>query len=213
MTKKLIDHTIEEFASELASSSPAPGGGSVGALCGVLAASLVSMVASLTVGKEKYAAAEEKMHQLLRDSAKLREELQKLVDKDAEAFTGFMDAMRLPKETAEEKTERSQAMQEALRNSCVVPLRIAELTLEIADLAAVAAEEGNSNAVTDAGVAARLCEAAFFAGSYNVRVNLLSVKDEDFKKSAADKLTKWQKELRIKLIPVYDYCEEELLLS
>ncbi len=212
MTKKLIDHTIEEFASELASSSPAPGGGSVGALCGVLAAGLVSMVASLTVGKEKYAAVEENMQQLINNAEKLRKELQVLVDKDAEAFNGFMAAMKLPKETTEEKIKRSQAMQEALRNSCVVPLRIAELTLEIANLAAIAAEEGNSNAVTDAGVAARLCEAAFFAGSYNVRINLLSLKDEGFKKSATDKLSKWQKELKIKLIPVYNHCEDELAL-
>ncbi|NMA93387.1 MAG: cyclodeaminase/cyclohydrolase family protein [Clostridiales bacterium] len=212
MTKKLIDHTIEEFASELASSSPAPGGGSVGALCGVLAAGLVSMVASLTVGKEKYAAVEENMQQLINNAEKLRKELQVLVDKDAEAFNGFMAAMKLPKETTEEKIKRSQAMQEALRNSCVVPLRIAELTLEIANLAAIAAEEGNSNAVTDAGVAARLCEAAFFAGSYNVRVNLLSLKDEGFKESATDKLSKWQKELKIKLIPVYNHCENELAL-
>ncbi len=210
MTKKLINYTIEEFASELASSSPAPGGGSVGAVAGVLSAGLVSMVASLTVGKKKYAAVDEKMQQLITQSGKLRSEMEDLVDRDTEAFNSFMAAMKLPKDTDEEKAARSQAMQDALKSSCLVPLRIAELTLDIADLALVAALEGNSNAVTDAGVSARLCEAAFFAGSYNVRINLLSVKDEKFKQSALDKLAKWQKELNGKLAPIYEHCDQEL---
>lgn len=177
---KFEEMTVGAFIDELASNSPAPGGGSVAALCGSLASGLTSMVGNLTVGKEKYKENWEKMDEVFKASEAIRADFVKLMNDDTDSFNLFMAAMKMPKETDEEKAARKAAMAEASKTATEVPLCTLEACAEAAKLAYEAASFGNPNAASDAGSAALLCEAAGKAASYNVRINLPGVKDEAF---------------------------------
>lgn len=176
----LSEMTLRSFVQELASDSPAPGGGSVAALAASMGAALVSMVASLTVGKEKYRDNWEAMEEVRARGNELHARLLDLMEADTEAFNAFMAAMKLPKATDEEKTARSEAMQKATRGAIDVPLRTLRCCVEVVDLAATACHRGNPNAVTDAGTAAVLARAAAVAAAYNVKINLMNLKDEAY---------------------------------
>lgn len=176
--KKLIDRTVTDFAAVTASDAPAPGGGSVSALAGALAAALAQMVANLTVGREKYAASQEKMQDLLEVVPSVQKELLEAVDKDSAAFDGYMAALSLPKGTDGEKERRKAAMQEGLRQAALVPLRTAQLAVTLFPHLEAAVTLGNPNAVTDAMVAAMLARTCVLGAVFNVRVNLASIRDE-----------------------------------
>ena len=182
--------TIKAFIDELASNSPAPGGGSVAALCGSLAAGLEAMVANLTLGKEKYRTGWDKMHKVLEEGEKLRAEFISLMNEDTESFNLFMQALKMPKETEEQKASRKAAMGEASKAATAVPLRTLESCVKAAELSFTAAKYGNSNAVSDAGVAALLAEAAGKAASYNVKINLPGIADEAFAKECRERMEK-----------------------
>lgn len=171
---------IRAFLDELASDSPAPGGGSTAALCASMGSALVSMVANLTIGKEKYRDNWPVMEDVIEKSESLRFKLVDLMNKDTESFNAFMDAMRMPKATEEEKCERKKAMGEASKTTTEVPLMTLEACVEVAELAAQAAEKGNTNTISDAGSAALLADAAGQAAAYNVRINLPGVTDDSF---------------------------------
>lgn len=177
---KFEEMTVGAFIDELASNSPAPGGGSVAALCGSLSAGLTSMVGNLTIGKEKYKDSWDGMQQVFDISEKLREDFVNLMNDDTDSFNVFMAAMKMPKGTDEEKAARKAAMADASKTATEVPLLTLETCAEAAKLAFKAAELGNPNAASDAGSAALLAEAAGKAASYNVRINLPGVKDEAF---------------------------------
>lgn len=185
---KFEETTIKAFIDELASNSPAPGGGSVAALCGSLAAGLEAMVANLTLGKEKYRTGWDKMHKVLEEGEKLRAEFISLMNEDTESFNLFMQALKMPKETEEQKASRKAAMGEASKAATAVPLRTLESCVKAAELSFVAAKYGNSNAVSDAGVAALLAEAAGKAASYNVKINLPGIADEAFAKEYRERM-------------------------
>jgi len=174
---QVFDWSIRQFLHEAASSAPTPGGGSVAALAGALAAAMASMVASLTVGKEKYKDVEPEMQAILKRTAALLGEFEALVAADMAAFNAFMAVYKLPKETEEEKAERSRRMQEALVQATDTPLKIASGCLEVLRLAVQAALKGNKGAVSDAGVAAYLGEAALQAALLNVDINVPLIKD------------------------------------
>jgi glutamate formiminotransferase/formiminotetrahydrofolate cyclodeaminase len=176
----LASSTINGFLSNLASDSPAPGGGSVAALCGALGAALSSMVCHLTIGKEKYKDNEEKIKQVLGECEMKRRALTKLIDEDTDAFNDVMKAFKMPKDSEEQKKKRSQAIQEGYKKAAQVPLKTAVLCEETLDLALVVAEKGNKNSITDAGVAALIGEAGVHAALLNVQINLGSIKDELF---------------------------------
>jgi formiminotetrahydrofolate cyclodeaminase len=163
---------LNEFLSTLASDSPTPGGGSVAALAGALGASLGSMVCSLTIGKKKYADVEDDMKAMLAKTESLRLELAELMDEDAAAFDKVMAAMKLPKETDEQKAARKAAMQSALVDAATVPFAVMEKCVEVASLAREAATKGNSNAVSDAGVSALIARAGAHSAALNVQINL-----------------------------------------
>ncbi|MBK5093075.1 MAG: cyclodeaminase/cyclohydrolase family protein [Actinobacteria bacterium] len=167
------------FIDELASSSPEPGGGAASAAAAALGAALVSMVANLTVGKEKYADVQDRIAGLLEASEKTRGELQDLVQKDTEVYGVLAAAFKMPRGTDEEKAKRNEAVQSALREATAVPFAIAEKCLEVAKLSEVAAEIGNVNAVSDAGVAALLAESGAQCAALNVKINLNSIDDKD----------------------------------
>ncbi|MEO7646960.1 MAG: cyclodeaminase/cyclohydrolase family protein, partial [Gemmatimonadaceae bacterium] len=169
--------SVTGFLGAVASSSPAPGGGSVAAHAGALAAALAQMVAGLTIGKEKYAPVDAEMKELSIRAAALTNTLSALVKRDADAYTEVSSAYALPKETDTDKAARDQAIQGALLKAADVPLETARACAEVAELALTAAERGNTNAVSDAGVAALLAEAGCKAASYNVRINATSITD------------------------------------
>jgi len=171
---------IQSFLDELASDSPAPGGGSVAALCGSLAAALVSMVCSLTIGKEKYRENWAVMEGIKVKSEALRAKFVTLMNEDTESFNIFMAAMKMPKTTDEEKAARRKAMGEASKTATEIPLRTLEACAELSAIAVTAAERGNPNTASDAGSAALLAEAAGSAAAYNVRINLPGISDEVF---------------------------------
>jgi len=177
---KLAELTVKAFTDELASSSPAPGGGSVAALAASLGSALSSMVGRLTVGKEKYKENWESMEKVIESGDALKERFLKLMEEDTEAFNDFMAAMKMPKDTEEQKAARSKAMQEGLKKAVQVPLETLKACRTLAEIAITAAEKGNPNAITDAGTAALLAKAAGIAAAYNVRINLGSIKDEAF---------------------------------
>jgi formiminotetrahydrofolate cyclodeaminase len=177
---KLTDKPVTNFLDELASNAPAPGGGSVAALSGALGAALVSMVCNLTVGKKAYADVQDDIQDLLAQSEALRKELTDLLEDDVAAYTGYSKAAKMPRSTDEEKAQRAKVMQAALKTATDVPLRIAEAAVKVMDLCMPAAEKGNKWAVSDAGVAVLMAEAALRSAALNVLINLGSLRDEEF---------------------------------
>ncbi|MEW6172135.1 MAG: cyclodeaminase/cyclohydrolase family protein [Bacillota bacterium] len=181
---QIFDWSIKQFLKEAASSAPTPGGGSIAALCGSLAASMASMVASLTVGKDKYRDVESEMKAMLEKTTALMNRFEELVAADIAAFGGFMAVFKLPRDTEEQKAERARRMQEALKNATDTPLAIARACFEVLELAENAALKGNKGAVSDAGVAAFLAEAALNAALLNVDINVPSIKDAGYVEKA-----------------------------
>jgi len=176
----LADKTLRTFLDELASSAPAPGGGSVAALSGALAAALVSMVCNLTLGKKRYQDVQDDIAQILEHSEELRHRLLDLMEKDVMVYTDVSKAYKMPRETEAEKKTRSEAIQSALKEATLVPLSVAEACVEVLDLCTPAAEKGNVNAVSDAGVAALAAETGLRSAALNVLINLGLIKDQEF---------------------------------
>jgi glutamate formiminotransferase/formiminotetrahydrofolate cyclodeaminase len=170
--------SLSGFVSSVASSTPTPGGGSVAAHVGALAAALAQMVAGLTVGRKKYVAVDAEMKQVALDAADLANTLSALVDADARSYTEVSNAYKLPKEPEEANVRRSAAITEALLGASRVPLETARACSRVAELAAAVGTRGNSNAVSDAGVAALLAEAACRGAAYNVRINVAALDDK-----------------------------------
>jgi formiminotetrahydrofolate cyclodeaminase len=191
----LLEEPLARFLEELSSDEPMPGGGAVAALAGALAAGLVAMVANLTLGKKGYEAVQKEMKKTLEEAEELRERLAGLVEADTAAFKGVMAAYRLPKNDP----ARPQAIEEALKTACTVPLETAERCLRALELAEVVAVRGNKNAVTDAGAAAAMAYSGLETALLNVAINLQAIKDEGFKREyrrRGDKLAATGKELK-----------------
>ena len=176
----LKDLSLSEFLATTASDSPAPGGGSVSALCGALAASLAQMVAALTVGKKGYEGVAPECEKALTELTGLRTRLLDAIDEDAKGFSAFMDAMALPKGTPEEKAVRSEAMQAALKSAALIPLEVAKVALSVMPYAKFLAANGNKNAVTYALVSAMCARTAVLGALLNVEINLGGIRDEAF---------------------------------
>jgi glutamate formiminotransferase / formiminotetrahydrofolate cyclodeaminase len=168
-----------DFLDAVAADTPAPGGGSVAALAGALAAALTTMVARLTLGRKKYAAVQAEMETLVAESEGLRAALAARVAQDAEAYDQVVAAYRLSKATDEERDTRQEAIQQALARAAEVPLATARDAVAALELARTAAHLGNANALTDAGTAAHIARAAFEGAALNVRVNADQVVDRE----------------------------------
>jgi len=173
------------FLNALASAEPTPGGGSAAAYAGAMAAALVAMVARVTVGKKKYADVAARMAQIVVEAESLRATLESSVKRDAEAFNTVMDALKLPKDTPEQQTERAAALENANKTASEVPLAAAQTALAVLALALEVAEKGNLNALSDAGSAGSLAETAIFAAGLNVKINAKGLTD---RAAAADLL-------------------------
>lgn len=186
---KYHDYTLNQYLHELASGDATPGGGSAAALIGAVGAALVSMVGNLTIGRKKYAAVEEQMHEMVQAVSKLEEQLLVLVSEDTEVFNTVMAAYRLPKGTDEEKAARESGINAALRTACSVPLRVADAAVAVLELAQAAAEHGNINAVSDAAVGSIAAYAALQSALLNVRINLKSLPQDDWSAQTAERVT------------------------
>lgn len=182
----LIDLTVKDFLNETASNAPVPGGGSISALHGAIAASLTEMVARLTIGKKKYVQVEGQMHTVITEANNIRERMLDYIDKDSLAYDKVFAAFKLPKETDEEKAVRSQVIQDATKEAALVPMQVAEIITSVMEGITYVAENGNRNAVTDACVAMMTARTCVLGALLNVRINLTSITDQTF----VDRLTK-----------------------
>jgi glutamate formiminotransferase/formiminotetrahydrofolate cyclodeaminase len=166
------------FYDEVASVSPAPGGGSVAASAGALSAALAAMVSRLTITKKKYADVRDELTQVRDQADRLRADLTQLIDTDKEAFSAVMDAFKLPKGSDEQIAIRDKTVQEATLRAASVPLEVMKKSLEVLHLARTVAQKGNENSITDAGVAGLMGLASVAGARYNVRINLTSLTDK-----------------------------------
>lgn len=192
----LVNKNIIDFVATTASNEPVPGGGSIAALSGALAAALAEMVANLTIGKKKYVEVQEEMKKIASTLETSRNELVDFIDKDAASFDEVMKAFKLPKETDEEKAKRKEAIQEGTKYAAEVPLQVARASFEIMAFSKIVVEKGNKNAVTDGAVSAMLARTAVLSALMNVKINLTSISDEKF----VEKMTKEVNELEQKAI-------------
>lgn len=167
--------TLADFLAELSSGDATPGGGCAAALSGALAAGLVAMVARNSGGLDDVAA----------EADGLRGRLEELIDADAAAFERVMAAFGLPKETDEQKAERRATVQAAYKGAVEPPLAVCAAACRVLALAAVVAEQGNRNAISDAGVAALLAATAVDSAALNVDINLAAIKDEIYRAASA----------------------------
>ena len=175
----LMDMNGKDFLAELASDSPAPGGGSVAALAGALGAALVEMVARLTIGKDP--ADQQEMEQVRREAAALQHLLAEDVDRDTQAFNQVMASFKLPKLTGDDKNIRRAAIQAATKEATLLPLAVAADCLAALQLASTVISKGNPNALSDAGVAALMAHAGVQGAGFNVLINLAAIEDPVFK--------------------------------
>lgn len=175
------DSPVKEFLDKVASGDPTPGGGSVSALCGALSAALAEMVARITAGKTNDEAVLKKMEEVLETASKLKKIFTEDIDRDSSAYTAVMKAYKMPKETDREKKERQNEVQKALIEAARVPLEVAEMGMRALGLAEILVKEGTQNAITDAAVGALIARSAIIGALYNVKINLLSIKDAPFR--------------------------------
>lgn len=181
---------IQEFLDQLASSAPTPGGGGAAALMGAMGAALTSMVCNLTIGKEKYQAVEGEMKDTLKQAEELRSRLTDMVRADVAVFDKLMASYGLPKDTDDQKAARSEAIQAALREATDVPLDCARACSDVIAVSRSAAEKGNLNVISDAGVSVMAAYGALKSAALNVYINAGSIKDKAFAEERLAELEK-----------------------
>jgi glutamate formiminotransferase/formiminotetrahydrofolate cyclodeaminase len=172
--------SLREFVDLTSTEKPAPGGGSVAAVCGALASALACMVAQLTVGKKGYEGVSEQMKALAEHAQEHKDFFLRAVDDDTAAFNRVMQAFRLPRKTEEQKRERKLAIQAATRGATLVPMEVLRRAKQVLDLIEQATRDGNKNSLSDAGVAGLCARAAAEGARYNVLINLADIDDSDF---------------------------------
>lgn len=204
---KLIDMTVTNFTNEVDSNSPAPGGGSVAALASDIGIGLSRMMAHLSFGKKKYEALDDAVKEEFKVKfdklGKIREEMSKLIDEDTQSFNEFMKALKMPKDTFKQITERQQAMADATLYSIKVPYKTAVLSLDAMKELEFLVDNGNQNAITDIGVGTLMLCTGLEGAILNVKVNLMSLENKDLAKKYADSCTEMLeqgKEIRDKIL-------------
>lgn len=201
---KLQDLTIKEFLEKTYGKEPVPGGGSVSALCGALAASLAEMVTALTIGRKKYADVEEEMLNYAPQLELSRRKFLDFIDEDADAYQLVFNAFKLPKETEEEQKIRNAEIQKATLQASLVPLRVAETAVGIMSVIFEIGSKGNKNAVTDACVAMMCARTATLGAILNVRINLSGLDDTEKRKELEVRCMALQDEAQVKEASLLD---------
>ncbi len=182
--------TIEEFLSALSSKQPVPGGGGASALAGALGTALGLMVGNLTVGKKKYAQAEEEVLSMMGRLAEMQKDMVRLADEDGKVFAPLAAAYGLPSGTEEEKSYKVQVMEENLLAASLVPVRVMESAVEILDILDVMEQKGSVMAVSDVGVAVQFARTAVTGAVMNVYINTKSMKDRQKAQEINDRAAK-----------------------
>ena len=194
----LVDLKITQYLEKAAAGTAVPGGGSVAALNAALAAGLTAMVARLTIGKKGYETAERDMQAIADQASLLRQKLTAAIDADADAYSRVMAAFKLPRDSAEQKALRSREIQQATKQAARVPLEVARRALAVLELAGRAVKQGNKNAASDGAVAAMNARTAVLAAIFNVRINLASIKDDEFTAELSREINRLEKQTREK---------------
>lgn len=184
MSERLLDNTVGQFLDQLASNAPTPGGGSVAALTGAMAAGLVTMVCDLTIGKKQYAEFEAEARGIRERAEASRADLQELAQADIDVFGQLSAVYKLPRTTEADAASRRAAIQKVMRQATEVPLRTARAVVALLPLCAPLARNGNRTAVTDVAAAALLIRAAVPAALVNVDGNLTILEDQIFVREA-----------------------------
>jgi glutamate formiminotransferase/formiminotetrahydrofolate cyclodeaminase len=177
---KLVRMTLNDFADETASESPAPGGGSIAAYVGALGASLATMVANLSSHKKGWDERWEEFSNWAAKGQQYKNELLKLVDADTAAFNKIMEAFALPKSTPEEKNNRTAAIQQATKFAIEIPFKVMQTAAASMELVKAMATTGNPNSVSDAGVGALCIRSAVMGAFMNVRINASGCNDKAY---------------------------------
>lgn len=206
--KLLRDSSVCGFVDELSSDSPAPGGGSVAALCGALSAALSSMVANLTYAKKGFESSKDAMNEIATLAQHLKKHFVSAIDEDTRAFNDIATARRLPKDTDANKQARDTAIEKANQQATHVPLSVLQRTLPAVELAELVVQKGNPNTLSDAGVAGQMARAAAEGAYYNVLINLPSVNDKTFKEEV-----RRQADETIKAVRTRTAALQELVVS
>jgi len=188
---RVLDWSLEAFLEKAASSEPTPGGGSVAAYTGALAASMVCMVANLTIGKKGYEPVEAQAQAILAEASASLTTLKNGVERDMKIFGSFMDAWKMPRESEEQKTLRTELMQKIYREATDSPMEIAREAVTVLQLAHCLAPIGNKGAISDVGVAANLAESALKAAIWSVDINLPALKDIGYVEQVCTQCTAW----------------------
>jgi glutamate formiminotransferase/formiminotetrahydrofolate cyclodeaminase len=178
----MADETITKFLDSVSSSSPTPGGGSIAALAGAISCSLAEMVCNLTIGKKKYSTVEKTMKTQVDKCIELRKKFLLLIDQDAEAFTIVMKAYK-----------EKEGVQKALKTATTIPLTTAQHCMTTIKNIREIAEKGNKNAITDAGTAALLMKAGFYAALLNVKINIKEINDVTFQQQIHNTIIQLEK--------------------
>ena len=177
---KLQDLLLKEFLEKTAAKEPVPGGGSSAALNAAMATALTEMVANLTIGRKKYADADERMREIAAVMSAQRSRFLEDIDRDAEAYRQVMEAYRLPKETEKEQQLRDATIQKATKEASLIPMEVAESAFSLLETMRETLQRGNPNAATDGLVGMMNCRTAILSALLNVRVNLGGIRDEKF---------------------------------
>ena len=207
---EIKDKSVQVFLDELASKDSTPGGGSAAAVMGAQSAALTSMVCNLTIGKPKYEEVDADMRRLLVKSEALREKLTGMIKADVDVFNRVMASYGMPKETDEEKAIRSAQIQEALKVAADVPLDCAGACAEAIELSREAAEKGNLNVISDAGVAVMAAYGALKSAALNVYINVGSIKDQEFADSRMADLEKILQGAEVATEEIYQLVKSKL---
>lgn len=198
---------INQFLNKLSTQSPVPGGGGASALIGAISAALCSMVASLTSGKKKYVEYQEDIDRILKETSESINNLQELINKDAEVFEPLSKAYSIPKDDP----DRDIILEQALKLACSAPMEILTESCKIIPILEELSIKGSKIALSDVGVAAVACQAAIQGGALNVYVNTRLMKDKEYAYATEKKVAEICREFIPKCQSVYNTVEEYLI--
>ena len=187
---KYLNYKVSQLLQEVESDSPAPGGGSVAALCGALAGSLLLMCIRLTLVKKKYEKIKKEFQNIEKETEAICQKLYILIDEDTQAYNAVMSAFKMPKSSNDEKKTRHEQIQASTKRATEVPMETLRSSAHLSKFIATIIDKGNPNCVSDAGVSAQLIRSCALGAAYNVRINLKSLSDTDFRDSMKEETEK-----------------------
>ncbi len=206
----LTELPVKDFIAKLASDAPTPGGGSAAALSGAMSAALLSMVLQISLKKKNDTEEVKKMKEIMEECNKTAKRLTSLIDEDALAFDKVMEAYKMPKKSIEEKNERKKAIELQLKSASLVPLEVMKNVKKLFNHFDFVTMHTLKSTISDVGVALLLADTSIKSASYNVDINLKSIKDNDFKKKVKDEESEIISFAKNKLDASYKILQERL---